>query len=151
MRTKTLILGLICLFIFTGCDELKNPYSPDFTNPYPVIQITFSGLTSTYNLDLDCWSWESQITMTEINGVSSTITELMARVYYNRSWPLGETVYAGRWFLPANGTLSYDVAVVSGEDIDRMKVFFEGEDENGNHIAGAENLLSGNSPHSDKS
>lgn len=148
MRTKVLTLGLICFFIFTGCDELKNPYSPDLTNPYPVIQITFSELTSTYNSDLNCWSWKSQITMTEINGVSSTITELMARVYYNRSWPLGETIYAGRWFLPANGALSYDVVVVSGEKIDRIKVFFEGEDENGNQISGAQNFYPGNSnPH----
>lgn len=152
MRAKVLILGLICLFIFVSCDGLKNPHSPDLTNPYPMIQITFSELTSTYNSDIDYWSWKSQITMTEINGISSTITELMARVYYNRSWPLGETIYTGHWFLPGNGVISYNVAVISGENVDRIKVFFEAEDENGNHFSGAQNFYPGNSnPHDDGS
>lgn len=140
MRTKIRTLGLICLFILTCCDKLKNPYTDYSHNPYPVIQITMSGLSCAYNSDIDRWSWEFQFTLTETNGVSAVITELMARVYYDRSWPLGETVYVNRWPLPAEGAFSCNIAVISGENVDRIKVFFEGEDENGNHISGAQNF-----------
>lgn len=144
MRAKVLTLGLICLTLI-ACDKLKNPYSPDLTTPRPIISITISGLSSTYNSDIDGWAWEFQVTLTESNGFSATITELMTRVYYDRSWPLGETVYTDRWPLPARGTLSYSVAVISGENVDRIKVFFEGEDENGGHIEGAQNFHLGDS------
>jgi len=145
MKAKIHVMGLMCLFIFISCDKLKNPYSDYSFNPHPVISITISDLTSTYNSELDRWSWEFQVTLTESNGFSATITELMARVYYNRSWPLGETVYDNHYFLPANDTLFYDVAIFSGKNVDRIKVFFKAEDEDRNYFEGAENFHLGNS------
>jgi hypothetical protein len=143
MRTAAgpgFILGLVCFFILVSCDKLQNPYTDYSCNPYPVIQIAVSDLSSAYIVSANKWSWKFQAALTETNGVSVTITELMARVYFNRSWPLGEVVYAGCWELPANGILNRNIVVLSNENIDRIKVFFEGEDENGNRVSGAQNF-----------
>ena len=137
---KKIGIALICFLTLISCDGLKNPYATDLINLNPVIKITIAGLTSIYSPELNRWLWGFEATLTEINGISATITEIEGRVYWNKSWWLDRTVYNGEWVLLASGSIAHEIIIISSENVDRIKVFFEGEDENGNSISGAENF-----------